>query len=38
MAKAPVLKDVMRTSTLVDGVVWDGKAPAKYAGSFKVMA
>jgi len=38
MAKAQVPKDLMRTSTLVDGVVWDGKAPAKYAGSFKMMA
>jgi nitrate/nitrite transport system substrate-binding protein len=38
MTKAQVPKDLMRTSTLVDGVVWDGKAPAKYAGSFKVMA
>jgi nitrate/nitrite transport system substrate-binding protein len=35
-AKASVPKDVMRTSKLIDGVVWDGKDPAKYAGSFKV--
>jgi nitrate/nitrite transport system substrate-binding protein len=26
----------MRTSRLIDGVVWDGKDPRKYAGSFKV--
>ena len=37
-AKANVPKDVMRTSKLIDGVVWDGKEPAKYAGSFKVRA
>jgi len=35
-AKASVPKDVMRTSKLIDGVVWDGKEPAKYAGGFKV--
>jgi nitrate/nitrite transport system substrate-binding protein len=36
MAKANVAKDVMRTSKLLDGVVWDGKDPVKYAGGFKV--
>jgi nitrate/nitrite transport system substrate-binding protein len=35
-AKAPVPKELMRTSKLIDGVVWDGKDPAKYAGGFKV--
>ena len=35
-AKASVPKDVMRTSKLIDGVVWDGKDPVKYAGGFKV--
>ena len=35
-AKAAVPKDPMRTSKLIDGVVWDGKDPRKYAGSFKV--
>src|SRR5687768_16301308 len=35
-AKTSVSKDVMRTSTLIDGVVWDGKDPVKYAGGFKV--
>ena len=35
-AKVPVPKDVMRTSKLMDGVVWDGKDPVKYAGGFKV--
>jgi nitrate/nitrite transport system substrate-binding protein len=28
----------MRTSKLIDGVVWDGKDPAKYADSFKIRA
>jgi nitrate/nitrite transport system substrate-binding protein len=36
MAKAPVPKDPMRVSKLIDGVVWDGKDPRRYAGSFKV--
>jgi len=36
MAKAPVPKDPMRVSKLIDGVVWDGKDPKRYAGSFKV--
>ena len=27
MTKTPVPKDVMRTSKLIDGVVWDGKNP-----------
>ncbi|WP_212758308.1 CmpA/NrtA family ABC transporter substrate-binding protein [Usitatibacter palustris] len=35
-AKVNLPKDVMRTSKLIDGVVWDGKDPAKYAGGFKV--
>jgi nitrate/nitrite transport system substrate-binding protein len=34
--KASVPKEVMRTSKLVDGVVWDGKDPKKYALSFPV--
>ena len=38
LAKAQVPKDAMRTSKLVDGVVWDGKSPRAYAGSFKIMA
>jgi len=37
-AKASVPKDAMRTSKLVDGTVWDGKDPARYADSFKVRA
>ncbi len=38
MTKTPVPKDVMRSSKLMDGVVWDGKDPAKYADSFKIKA
>jgi len=26
----------MRSSKLMDGVLWDGKDPARYADSFKV--
>ena len=37
-AKVAIPKDAMRTSKLMDGVVWDGKDPAKYADSFKVKA
>ena len=33
-----VPKDVMRSSKLIDGTVWDGKDPVKYAASFKVRA
>ncbi len=33
-----VPKDVMRSSKLMDGVVWDGKNPAAYAASFKIRA
>ena len=35
MAKVSVPKDTMRSSRLIDGVVWDGKSPKQYAGSFK---
>ncbi len=28
----------LRSSKMIDGVVWDGKEPAKYADSFKVRA
>ncbi len=31
-------KSEMRTSKLIDGVVWDAKDPAKYANSFKIKA
>jgi len=34
--KINVPKDPMRTSKMVDGVVWDGKDPKKYALSFPV--
>lgn len=36
MAKVNVPKDAMRTSKLIDGVVWDGKDPKAYAASFKI--
>ncbi|HEX5684450.1 MAG TPA: CmpA/NrtA family ABC transporter substrate-binding protein [Ideonella sp.] len=36
--KVSVPKDPMRSSKMVDGVVWDGKEPAKYADGFKVHA
>jgi nitrate/nitrite transport system substrate-binding protein len=36
--KVSVPKDVMRTSTLMDGTVWSGKEPKKYAESFKIKA
>jgi nitrate/nitrite transport system substrate-binding protein len=37
-AGASVPKSDMRSSKLVDGVVWDGKDPKKYADSFKIKA
>ncbi|MDB5798388.1 MAG: nasF [Paucimonas sp.] len=37
-AKVNVPKDVMRTSKLIDGTVWDGKNPSAYAASFKIRA
>lgn len=36
--KVSVPKDAMRSSKLIDGVVWDGKDPARYADSFKIKA
>jgi len=36
--KVSVPKSDLRTSKLVDGTVWDGKDPAKYADGFKVRA
>ncbi|MBM3343318.1 MAG: ABC transporter substrate-binding protein, partial [Betaproteobacteria bacterium] len=35
-AKATAPKETMRTSKLMDGVVWDGRNPAQYAQSFKI--
>ena len=37
-SNTPIPKSDMRTSKLMDGVVWDGKDPKKYADSFKVRA
>ena len=36
--KISVPASPMRSSKLIDGVVWDGKDPARYADSFKVSA
>ena len=36
--KVPVPRGVMRSSRLIDGTVWDGKDPKKYAASFKIRA
>ncbi|MEC5385913.1 CmpA/NrtA family ABC transporter substrate-binding protein [Uliginosibacterium sp. H3] len=38
IVKAPVPKSDFRTSKLIDGAVWDGKDPKKYAASFKIKA
>ena len=37
-SKTPLPKSDMRTSKFIDGTVWDGKDPAKYAASFKIRA
>ena len=37
-SKSSMPKDFMRTAKLVDGNVWDGKDPKKYADSFKIQA
>ena len=37
-SKTPVPKELLRSSKLIDGTVWDGKDPAKYADSFKIHA
>ncbi len=34
--KTPLPKSEMRTSKMIDGVVWDGKNPARYADGFKI--
>jgi nitrate/nitrite transport system substrate-binding protein len=36
--KISVPKDPMRSTKMIDGVVWDGKDPAKYADGFKIKA
>jgi nitrate/nitrite transport system substrate-binding protein len=36
--KIALPKSDMRSSKLIDGVVWDGKEPAKYADGFKIRA
>jgi len=37
-AKVPVPASPMRSSKLVDGVVWDGSNPVAYASGFKIKA
>ena len=37
-AKAPLPASDMRSSTLMDGKVWDGKNPKAYADSFAIKA
>ncbi len=37
-AKAPLPKGEMRSSKLMDGTVWDGRDPRKYADSFAIKA
>ncbi len=36
--KTPIPKEVMRSSKMIDGTVWDGKNPKAYAAGFKVRA
>ncbi|HMN94485.1 MAG TPA: CmpA/NrtA family ABC transporter substrate-binding protein [Hydrogenophaga sp.] len=36
--KTPLPSSEMRSSKLIDGVVWDGKDPRKYADSFAIKA
>ena len=36
LVKANLPKNPMRSSKLIDGVVWDGKDPKKYAAGFKI--
>jgi nitrate/nitrite transport system substrate-binding protein len=38
MAKVPLPKSEMRSAKLIDGTVWDGKDPKKYAAGFKIKA
>ncbi len=37
-AKTSIARDPMRSSKLIDGTVWDGKDPQRYAAAFKVKA
>jgi len=36
--RTPIPKDVMRSSKMIDGTVWDGKNPKAYAAGFKIKA
>jgi nitrate/nitrite transport system substrate-binding protein len=37
-ARVSVPREPMRTSRLIDGVVWDGRQPAQYAAGFRIHA
>ena len=37
-SKTPLPKSDTRSHKLIDGVVWDGKDPKKYADGFKIKA
>jgi nitrate/nitrite transport system substrate-binding protein len=36
LVKVNLPREPLRVSRLIDGVIWDGKDPKKYAGSFKI--
>ncbi len=38
LTKTPIPKSTLRTVKMIDGTVWDGKDPKKYAASFKIKA
>jgi len=38
LTKTPLPRSDLRTSKLIDGVVWDGRNPKAYADSFKIKA
>lgn len=38
LSGTPLPRSEMRSSTLVDGSVWDGSDPAAYAASFKARS
>jgi nitrate/nitrite transport system substrate-binding protein len=38
MTRTPIPKSPMRSVKMIDGTVWDGRDPKKYAASFKIRA
>jgi nitrate/nitrite transport system substrate-binding protein len=36
LVKVNLPREPLRVSRLIDGVIWDGKDPKKYAGAFKI--